>query len=115
MNNKNEREVILHGECAIKTNAKVPANAKLRKIKGNQVIIADSETTGNHHVVDVIKGVEFFDTKEGVSYMKNSVPTKVRCVMADRHDEITLEAGTYEFGIQQEYDYFEQALRNVRD
>jgi hypothetical protein len=115
MENNNEREVILHGECAIKTHAEIPAEAKLRKVKGKQVIIADSETTGNHHVIDVVKGVEFYDTDDGRSYMKNSVPTKVRCVMADRHDEITLEAGAYEFGIQQEYDYFEQALRNVRD
>jgi hypothetical protein len=113
--NEETREVILHGECAIKTGAVIPDSAKRRVIKEKAVIIADSETTGNHHVIDMKPGVEFFDTEDGRSFMQNSVPTDVRCVVADRHDSITLEPGTYEIGMQQEYDYFEQALRNVRD
>jgi len=47
--------------------------------------------------------------------MRNEKPTQVRCVQANRHTEIPLAPGTWEFGIQQEYDHFAQHLRQVRD
>jgi len=48
-------------------------------------------------------------------YMKNSEPTQVRCVLEKRHDAIAINPGSYEFGIQMEYDHFSANLRNVRD
>ena len=107
------KEVILHGECMV-FNSEIPKDAKTKKVK-DYLIVADSETTGNHHVVDAVKGVEFFEDKEGTIFMKNSKPTKIRCVMKERHDEIELKEGTWEFGIQKEYDYFTESLINVRD
>lgn len=113
MNKK--REAILHGECIIKAQAVIPEGAKRKEIKDNFVVVAPSETTGNHHVVDVHPGVEFFDGPDNTLFMKNSKSTQVRCIHADRHDAIEIPAGTYEFGSQKEYDYFEQVLRNVAD
>lgn len=114
MKNTNTQEVVLHGECLVASNATIPADAKLIDVKGEYLIVADSETTGNHHVVDRVEGVQFFE-KDGTRYMRNTKPTEIRCLHANRHDAITLEPGTYEFGTQQEYDPFTANMRNVRD
>lgn len=105
-------EVILHGECMVKK-GKLPEGAK--KVKTGKVfIVADSETTGNHHVVDTPKGVDVYEAN-GTYFMVAEVPTQIRCVMADRHDAVKLDAGTYEFGAQQEFDPFTARLQKVRD
>lgn len=107
-------EVILHGECMV-FRSTIPANAKPKqKSKTGFVIVADSETTGNHHVVDETVGVDFYEA-DGKLYMNSSVDTTIRCLHADRHDAIKLTAGTYEFGSQQEYDPFTARLQAVRD
>ncbi len=113
-------EVILHGEAMIFPTQKLPADAEeIKPSSQNFHIIADSETTGNHHVIDLPKidksKVKFFKNKAGAMFMRSEVETTVSCVLADRHAPITIPAGTYEFGIQQEYDHFAQNLRNVRD
>jgi hypothetical protein len=110
----NNNEVILHGECMV-FRSTIPANAKPKqKSKTGFVIVADSETTGNHHVVDETVGVDFYEA-DGKLYMNSSVDTTIRCLHADRHDTIKLTAGTYEFGSQQEYDPFTARLQAVRD
>lgn len=95
--------------------SEIPAGAKPKEVKGEFLIVADSETTGNHHVVDSFKGVNFFEDSGGTIFMQNEKPTKIRCVHTDRHDAIELPAGTWEFGVQQEYDYFTESLQAVRD
>jgi hypothetical protein len=108
-------DVILHGEAMI-FKSSLPKDAKKIKTTNDKFhIIADSETTGNHHVVDCEEGVEFFMDENGTMFMKNSKQTQVRCVQANRHTEIPIETGTWEFGIQEEYDHFAQHLRKVRD
>ena len=106
-------EVILHGECMVFA-SKLPLNAKKLE-KRPYVIVAPSETTGNHHVVEYGDGVDFFEPENGVLFMENTQPTQIRCVMAERHDAITIPAGTYEFGTQLEYDPFTARLNKVRD
>lgn len=106
--------VILHGEAMIFTSTLPEDAIEIKPTSNDMHIIADSETTGNHHVVDVKKGTRFFKSKDTV-YMVNEKPTQVRCVLQDRHSPIPLEAGTWEFGIQKEYDHFTQNLRNVQD
>jgi hypothetical protein len=108
-----KKRTILHGEAMI-TECELPSGAKPLEIKGSQLVIAPSETTGNHHVVENAEGCEFF-VSDGVRYMKNSGPTNVKCVHPDRHDDIEIPAGTWEFGAQREYDYFEQSHQQVRD
>ena len=110
-----KNEVILHGECMVFV-SELPSTAKKMKINNKFVIVAPSETTGNHHVVDGCPGVEFFEGENGTLYMQNSVDTKIRCVIDSRHDEIVIPAGnTYEFGSQMEYDPFAARLQKVRD
>lgn len=116
-NKKNNQELaltgILHGECLI-FNSTLPANVVEEQHQTEYVIVADSETTGNHHVIENKPGVKFYHNSKG-RYMVNSVPTNVKCVLAERHDAITLEPGTWQIDFQQEYDYFEEAMRQVRD
>lgn len=108
-------EVILHGECMVFP-SELPKNVKKsKKSKSGYVIVADSETTGNHHVVDVIDGVDFYEDENGILFMESSVETNIRCLHKERHDTITIPAGTYQFGTQQEYDPFAARLQNVRD
>jgi hypothetical protein len=110
---KAKTKAILHGECII-FESKIPEDAVLEKQDKSFVIIANSEVTGNHHVIDRPPTVQFF-TKDQKRYMRNSKPTTVRCVIAERHTAIPIPAGDWEIGIQQEFDYIAQVKRNVQD
>lgn len=114
-NNTQNNAVILHGEAMIFGSALPEDVIEINPSNKEYHIIADSETTGNHHVVDAVPGVRFFKASGGTMYMQNENETSVRCVIKDRHDAITISPGTWEFGIQQEYDHFAQNLRAVRD
>lgn len=108
-----QNETILHGEARVFC-SKIPENAKKLTLNDNFIIVAPSETTGNHHVVDVMEGVDFYEL-ENTLYMNSTAPTTIRCVHPDRHNTIVIPAGTYEFGSQQEYDPFTARMQNVRD
>jgi len=108
-------KLYLHGEAMI-FESKLPDDAEPLAVDGPFLIIADSETTGNHHVVDKKAHVKFFKSKDGTRrFMQALKPTQVRCLQENRHDTITLDPGVYEFGVQKEYDPFTENLRNVRD
>jgi cell division protein FtsI/penicillin-binding protein 2 len=93
----------------------LPADAVEIKPTNNDFhIIADSETTGNHHVVEMTPRTKIYQSN-GRTFIKNAQKTKVRCVHPNRHDAITLEPNLWEVDRQQEYDHFEQNLRAVRD
>lgn len=104
---------IYHGEVIIKQ-AVLPEGCKKKATPKDYMVIADSETTGNHHIIECAEGIEFYE-KEGVLYMKNDVNANVKCVHQERHDTITLEPGVWEVKRQQEYDYFTQSHRAVAD
>jgi hypothetical protein len=106
-------DTILHGEAMLVRVKEVPSGFEKIEAKGYK-IIAPSETTGNHHIIDVIDGVEFYE-KAGKLYLKNDTETQVRCVVADRHDAVIIPCGIWEIDIQQEYDHFAQRAERVRD
>lgn len=99
-----------HGELCIFRGVSVPKDSKKRK----DYKLADSETTGNHHMLEEKEGVELYE-KDGVIYVKNDVPVDVYCVVKERHDNITLDPGVWEVTPAQEYDYLTQEKRNVAD
>lgn len=111
----NQNECVLHGEAMIMP-ASLPADAvEIKPSNDNYHIIADSETTGNHHVIDTVPGTRFFKSGSR-TFMTNEKETRVRCVHPARHNAITLSPDTYEVGENQlEYDHFAQNLRKVRD
>jgi hypothetical protein len=108
------KEVILHGEAMLFP-SELPADAvEIKPTNAQFHIIADSETTGNHHVIDMVPGTKVFKSGNRL-FVKNSKPSKVRCVHPQRHNEIALEPNVWEVDRQQEYDHFTQNLRAVRD
>lgn len=109
----------LHGEvCIKKVKGKMPEGMnKLAPINGSYMI-AESETTGNHHLLEEVAGVPVFE-KDGTLYFRPVKEATVRCVDEKRHDRITLEPCTedefYIFDRQQEVDHISDEVRAVRD
>jgi hypothetical protein len=104
-----------HGELNFfESNGNVPKGAKVVRAAQGKYIIAESETTGNHHCLKADDGVKLFE-KDGIMYLKNDVPAEVFCVLKERHDEITLDPGIWEIEPAKEYDYYKEAHRNVAD
>lgn len=104
-----------HGELGIfKSDKDIPKGVRKVNPLGGKYIVADSETTGNHHCVEAKEGVELYE-KDGVMYLKNEVEVDVFCVIKERHDNITLEPGVWEIEPAKEYDYLNQEVRNVAD
>jgi hypothetical protein len=112
---KTQKNVILHGEAMIFPSTLPKTAKKIMPSNEGYHIIADSETTGNHHVIVHNEKTDFYMDEDGTMFMVNEKPTQVRCLHANRHDEIKIDTGCWEFGIQQEYDHFAEALRKVRD
>lgn len=111
--------VWFHGEVVVrKTKGSIPEGAKLIKAVRGSYKVADSETTGNHHLLEEIEGIDVFE-KDGMFYVRPSKPMTVRCVDEKRHDRITLEpCGEDEvliFGRQMEIDHLTEEVRSVRD
>lgn len=107
-------KVVLHGECMI-FESSIPPTANVKNMLGLKVLVlVDSETTGNHHVLDVTDGVTIYESGDRM-FMASTVETSIRCVHANRHDTISLSPGTYEFGTQIEYDPFTARLKRVQD
>lgn len=109
-----QKRVYLHGECIIKEVETLPKNLSQREDK-DSIMIAESETVGNEHRIKVKEGVEFFEDKNGVLYMRNTAPTEVYCVHTERHDTIEIPAGIWEIDKAVEYDYTTQEVRWVVD
>lgn len=110
----NKKRMYLHGECVIAEIAKLPENLKARNDK-DSIMIAESETVGNEHRIKVKEGVEFYEDAHGILYMKNTVPTEVYCLHAERHDTIVLPEGFWQIDKAQEYDYLSAKVLKVID
>lgn len=107
-------EAYFHGEVICKKIQDLPLGLKLIKAKDKRYIIADSESSGNHHCIEDTKGIEMYE-KDGVLYLKNDVPVKMFCVDTARHDTEILEPGVWEIDRAQEYDYLMEMKRKVAD
>lgn len=107
-------KVYLHGEVLIKEfDGAIPSDAKLISPINGQYKLADSETTGNHHLLVAEPGMEVYE-KEGMFYISFDKEGTVKCVDSKRHDTIKIP-GRSTSGFQKEYDYISEEVRNVRD
>ena len=109
-----QKRVYLHGECIIKEVENLPKKLTQRKDEGS-IMKAESETVGNEHRIKVKEGVEFFEDENGVLYMRNTLPTEVYCLHAERHDTIEIPEGIWEINKAVEYDYSVNKIIEVRD
>lgn len=116
MRKKREIRIAKHGELRI-------VRYKTKKIKGDlitsdeDIILADSETTGNHHMLEMKPGVQVWNDKQSDKFLiKVDNSTKIYCVHENRHDDYTLDEGYfYEIYRAREYDHFLQRKREVVD
>lgn len=107
---------IFHGEVILtKVNALPSGLKKAELFNKKSYKLADSETTGNHHLLEAKYGVELFEDSNGVLWLKNDVPCDVFCAIKERHDNITLEPGIWEIDRAQEYDYLKDMTVKVAD
>lgn len=105
-----------HGEVCITKVTAIPEGLK-RAVKFNEKSykLADSEQSGNHHLLEAKEGVELFEDSNGVLWLKNEVPCDVFCAVKERHDTITLEPGIWEIDRALEYDHLNDVKRQVAD
>lgn len=111
-------KIWLHGEVLIKKlNGNMPKGTILQSINGSYKV-ADSETTGNHHLLEDIPGLQVIE-KDGMFYVRTDKPLTVSCVDKKRHDTIKLEPCKndeyYLFDKQVEVDHLNDEIRSVRD
>lgn len=107
---------LFHGEVVINEAKKLPEGLKKAKLFNKESYkLADSENTGNHHLLEAKEGVELFEDANGVLWLKNDVPCDVFCAIKERHDAITLEPGIYEIDKAVEYDYLKDMTVKVSD
>lgn len=105
-----------HGECVINKVSSLPKGLKKSRLFNKESYkLADSETTGNHHLLEAKEGVELFEDSNGVLWLKNDVPCDVFCAIKERHDNITLQPGIWEIDKAQEYDHLADLSRQVSD
>lgn len=109
-------KAILHGECLI-FESQIPHDAIVENNNsGETIIIAPSETTGNHHVIRNSPNIKFYhNSDKSRRFVSSTEPISVECVLKERHDKIELPPGNYEIGIQQEFDYLTLQKQQVRD
>lgn len=112
-----------HGE-AIFTTSEIPEEAKefkpsANEISGDGLIVAESETTGNHHCVRMQEGVKFFRQGEDLFIRvekKDAEVYNTKGVLgASGHTPINLEPGDYKVSYHNEYDPLTEMRRRVAD
>ena len=112
-------DIYLHGEvCIKKVKGSIPEGAKLIKPVDGSYKIADSESTGNHHLLEHVSGLDMYE-KDGMFYVRHSSPVTMRCVDRKRHDDVVIEPCKEDeiliFDKQQEVDHLTDEVRNVMD
>lgn len=109
-------DTVFHGEVVITKSKCMPKGLKKAKLFNKKSYkLADSETTGNHHLLEAKEGVELLEDSNGTLWLKNTVEVDVYCAIADRHDNITLEPGIWEINRAYEFDYLTDMTKKVSD
>jgi len=106
------KTVKFHGEATIKPVERLPEDATMLEHNGD-LIIAPSETVGNHHRIYCDEKEAQLYERNGVLYLKVDSPVSVTC--RDKHDAFTVDVGVFEIGAQREWNYLEQMEQSVGD
>jgi len=102
-------DFVQQGDVLIKkSNGNLLSMGKVAK-KEKGFVLAEGEATGHAHRVE--DDIELFE-ENGVLYICSK---EEFTVTHEEHKPITVEKGTYEIGIVQEYDHFAEESRAVQD
>lgn len=106
-------EVRSHGELNIFKVDEMPEG--FTKVECNEDYkLADSESSGNHHMLEVNQNVEVFKKDDAICFV-NTQPTNVYCVFKERHDTEEHPPGIYIVKPAVEYDYVNKNVVAVAD
>ena len=108
-------KTFFHGEVIIMEAKKITVECKKVKSRNKSYMLADSEMTGNYHLLEDKEGVNLLENSNGVLWLKNEVPCNIFCAIKGRHDTLTLEPGIWEIDRAQEYDYLTEMIKKVAD
>jgi len=97
------------GDVVLKKLNALPAG-KSKIISKNKIVLAEGETTGHFHGL-MEKDSELLEI-DGVRILNLK---KKSTLKHQEHKPITLDAGIWQVGIVNEYDYFSQMTRKVVD
>lgn len=107
------KKLYIHGEVVIRSGAKI--SGKKLKPKDGLYILANSETTGNHHILVAQDGVDVYEGPDGTLFVHVEDEAKVKCVLEERHDTQVLPAGDYIVKRKVEFDHLTMTPRVVAD
>lgn len=97
-----------HGDVLLKQVKELPK--KVKKLKTN--VLAYGEQTGHsHQVIARLETMTIYEAVEG-KFLELTAPAKVK---HQEHSTIELLPGIYKIGIEEEYDPFSKAIRQVQD
>lgn len=111
--------IVRHGEVILKEVSALPKGAILKE-ETDKYVVAHSET-GHHHILQVKDKVDMSKFKvyslNGDTYIE--VPQMAELwhqkTGKDVHTPHTITPSVYKVVIKKEFDYFQGAIRNVRD
>ena len=106
--------VYFHGELTVFSGASIPKSAKKLNPTKGRYILAESEQSGNHHILVAEDGVDVYE-QNGVLYCHVEEEARIECVLRERHDTQVLPAGDYEIGRAFEFDHLQKTRRVVAD
>ena len=110
-NDQSVVEMLQQGDVLIKKIEKIPEQAtSVEFSKNGSNVLAEGEATGHFHGVD--ESTTVLMEHEGVKYLRVEQDTEVT---HQEHDKFSIPAGDYIIDIVQEYDHFEEEVRNVAD
>jgi len=91
-----------------------------KEVKGKKVahngswILAEGEVTGHHHVITTPR-IEDMDIHDCGNGLWTLVLREEGTLTHPEHKTLKIPAGVYSVGREQEYDYFQKAIRRVID
>lgn len=110
--------VYKHGELIIVERPLNSVNVTGNKLSSNDdVKLADSETTGNDHMLQIVPGVHAWSDESAEKFLvRCEESTKIYCKLNNRHTDLELLKGfDYEISHAVEYDHLERIYRKVVD
>ena len=109
----NKQYQLQQGDVIGKQVAALPSTAKPRKADNRGYVIAEGEASNHQHVIEPQQDVNFYEDGKSL-FVENKTDHDV-VIKHEEHNPVKVPPGIFEFGIVQEFDYFAEAARQVRD
>jgi len=110
---KNTENQIQQGDVIGKRIMSLPSTAKLRNADPRGLVLAEGEMSGHFHAVAGETGVNLYENGKTL-ILENTTDHEV-VITHQEHNPVKVPPGIFEFGQVQEFDYFQEAARQVRD